>query len=74
MSLEKICWKVKKSKTYADAEALYALDGECSVRTLHACNDPKPSALKKRKGEDLTVGNALDLDLSLIAGEWVFGR
>lgn len=56
--------KVKKSKSYADAKALYTLDRGCSVKTLHACNDPKPSAPKKRKGEEIKVGNALDLDLS----------
>jgi hypothetical protein len=32
---------MKQLKTYTDPEALYNLDGERSVRTLHARNDPK---------------------------------
>ena len=56
--------KLKHKKSYADAEALYALDGDRSVKTLHARNDPKPSAPKKRKGDDLTGGNGLDSDIS----------
>ena len=56
--------KVRKTKSYADAEALYALDGERSVKTLHARNDPKPSAPKKRKGDDLVADSTLDSDLS----------
>ena len=54
--LEKAAWykdefgkhmvdKMKKiKKTYSDPEAMYDLDGERSVRTLHARNDPTPSA------------------------------
>ena len=61
--------KIKKVKSYADAEALYALDGERSVKTLHARNDPQPSAPKKRKGEDLTADNALTSDLSAASSE-----
>jgi hypothetical protein len=38
---------VKKLKTYADAEALYTLNGECSVKTLHARNDPVKETAKK---------------------------
>ena len=51
-------------KPYADAEALYTLDGDCSVKDLHACNNSKPSAPKKRKGDDLTGVNGLDSDIS----------
>jgi hypothetical protein len=72
--IEKVVWyrdefrknmidKMKKMKSYADAEVLYMLDGECSVKMLHACNDPQPSA------EDLMVGNALDSDLSAASPE-----
>jgi hypothetical protein len=61
--------KVKKMKTYADAEALYALDGERLVKTLHARNDPKPSAPKKRKGEDLAAASLLESDLSASSPE-----
>lgn len=32
---------LKKVKNYTDPEALYDLDGECSVKTLNARNDPK---------------------------------
>ena len=54
--LEKAAWykdefgkhmveKMKKlKKTYTDPEALYDLDGERSVKTLHARNDPATSA------------------------------
>ncbi len=41
---------VKKLKTYADAEALYALDGERSVKTSHAQNDEHTLSAKKQKG------------------------
>ena len=61
--------KVKKMKTYVDAEVLYALDGERSVKTLHARNDPKPSAPKKRKGDDLAAASTLDSDLSTSSPE-----
>ena len=61
--------KVKKMKTYADAEALYALDGERSVKTLHARNDPKPSAPKKWKGDNLAAASTLESDLSASSSE-----
>ena len=55
---------VKKVKTYADAEALYTLDGARSVTTLHACNDNRAAAAKKRKGEEIVEVNSSDSDLS----------
>ncbi len=78
--MEKVAWyrdefgknmmeKVKKMKTYGDAEALYALDGERSVKRLHARNDPKPSAPKKRKGEDRATAFSLESDLSASSPE-----
>jgi hypothetical protein len=59
--------KVKKLKSYSDAEALYALDGERLVKTLHASNDPKPSAQKKRKGGDIEPDKTADSDLSMLS-------
>jgi hypothetical protein len=43
---------MKKLKTYTDPEALYNLDGERSVRTLHARNDPKPTLDVEEDTED----------------------
>ena len=57
---------VKKLKTYADAEALYALDGELSVKTLHARNDERTSSAKKRKGTIKISSSDSDLSLSLM--------
>lgn len=37
---------VKKLKTYADAEALYALNGEHSIKMLHARNDEHTASAK----------------------------
>ena len=53
-------------KSYTDAEALYKLDGERSVKTLHARNDPEEAAAKKRKGgttESIDSESVLSLDL-----------
>ncbi len=59
---------VKKLRTYADAKALYTLDGKCSIKTLQARNDPVEGAAKKQKGEAIKV-NSSDLELSLSSAE-----
>jgi hypothetical protein len=59
---------VKKLNTYADAKALYTLDGKCSVKTLHAHNNPVEGAAKKQKGEAIKV-NSSDSELSLSSAE-----
>ena len=47
--------------SYTAAESLYKLDGERSVKTLHARNDPKePQAQKKRREEHITVNSSSD--------------
>ena len=51
-------------KSYTAAEALYKLDGERSVKTLHARNDPVEEGARKRKGGPAEV-NISDSDLSL---------
>ena len=51
-------------KSYTAAEALYKLDGERSVKTLHACSDPVEEGTKKRTGGPTEV-NISDSDLSL---------
>ena len=55
---------VKKVKSYADAEALYTLDGARSITTLHARNDNRAAAAKKRKGNEMVDMTHTDSDLS----------
>ena len=54
---------MRKVKTNADTEALYTLDGARSVTTLHACNDKRATAAKKRKGDEIVVNDSSDSDL-----------
>ncbi len=49
--------------TYANAEALYTLDGTCLVTTLHTRNDNRAAAAKKQKGEEIVEVNTSDSDL-----------
>ena len=55
---------VQKIKTYADAEALYMLDGARSVTRLHAHNDHRAVTAKKQKGEEIVVDDISGSDLS----------
>ena len=75
LEMEKAAWykdefssntiaNVRKVKTYADAEALYTLDGARSVTTLHARNDHRAAVAKKRKGEEIVVNSSSSSDLS----------
>ncbi len=43
---------MKKAKQYTDPEALYMLDGERSVKTLHARNDRQPIEVDEEDDED----------------------
>jgi hypothetical protein len=45
------------------------LDGDRSIKTLHARNDLKAGAAKKRKGEELSTSSNLNSDISLLSTE-----
>lgn len=55
-------------KSYTDAEALYKLDGERSVKTLHARNDHPEETTKRRKSEVLELEDS-NSDISLSSGD-----
>ncbi len=73
---------MKNVKKYTDPESLYTLDGERSIKTLHARNDPKPilnvddDTDDEEDDDDLSLDKSdVDLDITMdSASKSVKGR